>query len=98
VRYRYQIADADSQHELLVQQSVKATDDATLRIYQSIPEMQSFPVSVAIESRPATDFTIIVSGTSQLPSICRNSSIPTPQQSPPPLNVTARAMPLIPQE
>lgn len=98
VRYRWQVAEADCQHELLIQQSVRANDEATSQIYQVIPEMQSFPVSLAIEARPATDFTIVVAPASQLPSICRNSTVAPMQQNTPPLNVSAHVAPLLPQE
>lgn len=98
VRYRWQISDSDCQHELLVQQSVKANDENTSRIYQMIPEMQSFPVSVAMEAHPSTDFTIVISPNTQMPSICHNFINPTLQQKAPPLNISASAIPLMPQE
>ncbi len=98
VRYRWQIAEADCQHELLVQQSAKANDEETNRIFQAIPEVQGFPLSMALEARPATDFTIIISPLSQLPSICRNVPAPSLQQQAAPLNVSARAIPVLPQE
>jgi len=99
VKYRWQIASSDCQHELLVQQSMRADDQVTNKIYQSIPEIQNFPLSLAIEARPATDFTIIVSPDSQMPSICHNMlAATTLQQKAPPLNVSASAIPLMPQE
>lgn len=98
VKYRWQISDLDCQHELLVQQSIRANDENTNRIYQSIPELQSFPVSLAIESRPSSDFTIIVSPNTMLPSVCRNLINPTLQQRALPLNVSASATPVMPQE
>jgi len=99
VKYRWQIADSDCRHELLVQQSMRANDEATSKIYQSVPEIQNFPLSLALEARPSTDFTIIVTPESQMPSICR-SLLPAPvlQQKAPPLNVNAGAIPLMPQE
>ena len=69
VRYRWQIPEVECQHEMLVQQSLRANDEETAKIYKTIPEMEHYPVSVAIESRPASDFTIVVSPLSQLPSI-----------------------------
>lgn len=99
VRYRWQIAEVDCQHEMLVQQSIKATDEITGRIYQAIPETQSFPLSLAIEARPSTDFTIVVSPSSQLPSICQGFGVNnTLQQKAPPLNLSASVSPLLPQE
>lgn len=99
VRYRWQIPAVECQHELLVQHSMRATDDETSKIYQSIPEVKQFPISLAIESRPLTDFTIIVSPNSSMPSIVHEdpaSSTADANQLPmtdkkPPLNVSASA-------
>ena len=99
VRYRWQIPSVECQHELLVQHSLRATDDETSKIYQSIPEVKQFPVSLAIESRPLTDFTIIVSPNSQMPSIVHEepaastadaSQLPLSDKKPP-INVSASA-------
>ena len=98
VKYRWQISDLDCQHELLVQQSMKANDENTNRIYQAIPEMQSFPVSLAIESHPSADYSIIVSANTQLPSVCHKMMTPVVQQKALPLNVSASAAPVLPQE
>lgn len=76
VRYRWQTPDVECQHELLVQQSLRANDIETSRIYQTIPEIEKFPISLAIESRPVADFTLVVTATSSIPSI-----VPTAQSS-----------------
>ncbi len=98
VKYRYRIAESDCQHELLVQQSMRANDDETNKIYQLVPELQSFPLSLAIEARPYTDFTLVLSPQTQIPSVCRNFVSPSIQQKSPPLNASANAMPVMPQE
>jgi LCP family protein required for cell wall assembly len=99
VKYRYQIATCDCRHEMLLLQSLRAGDETEARICQAIPEMQNFPRSFALESRPATDFTIIISPETLMPSICRSQLSPaTLQAKAPPLNVSACAVPLLPQE
>lgn len=100
VRYRWQIPSVECQHELLVQHSLRATDDETGKICQSIPEIKQFPVSLAIESRPLTDFTIIISPNSLMPSIVHEepapsttadtNQLPIPDKKQP-LNVSASA-------
>ncbi|MBX9688418.1 MAG: LCP family protein [Candidatus Obscuribacterales bacterium] len=98
VRYRWQIADVDCQHELLVGQSNRANDEETNKLIQAIPELQSFPQSLAIESRPSSDFTIIISAASQMPSICHNVGAPNLQAKTLPLNVSASVTPILPQD
>lgn len=98
VRYRYQIAESDCQHELLVENSMKANDESTSKIYGAIPELQSFPVSLALEARPSTDYTIMLSPQSQMPSICHNVGAPALQLRSAPLNMRASAVPILPQE
>lgn len=98
VRYRYQIAESDCKHELLIQQSASANEENTNRLFQAIPETENFPVSLAIESHPATDFTLIVSRESQLPSICHKINAPRIQDKVPPLSLSAGVHPVLPQE
>ncbi len=99
IKYRFQIADADCQHELLIEQSPRANDESSGKMCQSIPELQNFPRSLAIEARPSSDFTIIISSDSQMPSICHGSmALPTILLKAPPLNVSATAIPILPQE
>lgn len=69
IKYRFQIAAGDCQHEVITQQSLRVSEDVYKRIYHAVPDLQGFPVSLTLESRPTTDFTIIISPTSQLPSL-----------------------------
>jgi len=99
VKYRFQIADVDCQHELLIEQSPRANDESSGKMCQSIPELQNFPRSLAIEAHPSSDFTIIISADSQMPSICHgNVALPTVLLKAPPLNMSATAIPILPQE
>ncbi len=74
VKYRWQIPLNECQHELICQQSVRADERATNRLAEAIPEFGAFPVSLAIETRPISDMSIILSPESRFLSIIR----PTP--------------------
>lgn len=76
VRYRWQMPESECQHEQIVQQSVRANDDSTDNIIKAVPEMRSYPVSVAIEQRPVTDFVIIMTPNSKLSSLPQNKPEP----------------------
>lgn len=98
IKGRWQVAKSDCQHELLMQQSPKANDEATNKIYESIPEMRNFPLSLAIETHPSTDFTIVVSSTSQMPSISQSQPAVTTVESKVPLTMNVTNFTRISQE
>lgn len=69
VKYRWQVPACECQHELLVQQSVRADDRSSAQLAGAVPELERFPVSVAIETRPLSDITIVMAMESKMPSI-----------------------------
>lgn len=94
VKYRWQIPANEAQHELLVQQSVRADDRATARLAEAIPEFSSFPVSLAIETRPISDLSIVIAAESRFPSIIRPTPI-TPQTQASPLRSFRPSTPVV---
>ncbi|MBY0357793.1 MAG: LCP family protein [Candidatus Obscuribacterales bacterium] len=75
VKYRWQTPEADCQHEQIIQQSVRANDESTAAIIKALPEAKAYPISVAIEQRPAADFVIVLTKNSQLPSLRLNAGL-----------------------
>lgn len=94
VKYRWQIPTNECQHELLVQQSVRADDRATNKLAEVIPEFGTFPVSLALETRPISDLSIIVSPESHFSSIVRPTPI-TLQKKVAPLHSFRPSAPLV---
>lgn len=75
VKYRWQVPACECQHELLVQQSVRADDRSSAQLSSAVPELERFPVSVAIETRPLSDITIVMAAESKMPSIVPPSPV-----------------------
>lgn len=93
VKYRWQVPASECQHELLIQQSVRADDRSTAQLAAVVPELESFPVSLAIETRPISDVSIVISTDSRMPSVVH----PTPmavQKHNPPLQAFRSSAPL----
>lgn len=69
VRYRWQMPDSECQHEQITQQSVRANEERTEEMFKAVPEIQSYPISIAIEQRPAVDMVISLTPHSQIASV-----------------------------
>ncbi len=66
VAYRWQAPLCECQHEQIIQNSFRADDYQTTTIKQAVPLMSRWPVVVALESRPPTDFTIVIPESSSI--------------------------------
>ena len=83
VKYRWQIPTAECQHELLVQQSVRADDRATVQLAESVPELEAFPVSLAIETKPLADLTIVMTPESRFLCVLHSAPMALQKRNPP---------------
>ncbi|MBI4533177.1 MAG: LCP family protein [Candidatus Melainabacteria bacterium] len=74
VRYKWQTPVSECQHEQIVQNSTRADDLQTKSLKDTIPVLATWPVVVALESRPLVDFTLVISQTN--PYLAVNVSAP----------------------
>jgi LCP family protein required for cell wall assembly len=61
VKYRCLAQVSECQHEQIVQRSARADEVAKSNLSRSVRELSSWPVTVAIESAPPCDFTLVIS-------------------------------------
>lgn len=61
VRYKWQCAVGDCQHEQIIQNSARADEEQTIALRKNLPDVANWPVVLAIDARPATDFTLVIS-------------------------------------
>lgn len=66
VAYRWQAPLSECQHEQVIQNSFRADDLKTSLLKTAVPAVANWPVVVALESRPAADFTLVVSQSSSI--------------------------------
>lgn len=74
VRYKWLVPAADCQHEHIVQLSARADDFATAKMREQLPDLNYWPVVLALEGRPCVDFTIVISpevsmATAEVPAV-----------------------------
>jgi LCP family protein required for cell wall assembly len=60
VRYMWLNSESDCQHEQITQSSGRADEGATEKLRSVCTDLKFWPVSLQMESRPITDFTIVV--------------------------------------
>ncbi|HEY9868783.1 MAG TPA: hypothetical protein V6D08_06425, partial [Candidatus Obscuribacterales bacterium] len=75
VAYRWQAPLSECQHEQVIQNSFRADDLKTNSLKTAVPALANWPVVVALESRPAADFTLVVS---QASSIALGTTVAAP--------------------
>ncbi len=63
VKYFMRIDTADSAHEQLQQNSIRADNDMTEKLLADMPMLQKWAVNIALDQRASQDFTIVVSPT-----------------------------------
>jgi LCP family protein required for cell wall assembly len=61
VQYRCAADASECQHAQIIQRSTRAGQSAENNLSASVKELTGWPVTVAIESRPASDFTLVMS-------------------------------------
>ncbi len=61
VRYKWLVPAADCQHEQIIQLSARADDFATAKMRELLPDLNYWPVVLALEGRPVADFTVVIS-------------------------------------
>lgn len=94
VKYRWQFPEIECQHTQLVACSVRADDDHIGELCKSIPEIKDFARSLAIESHPCSDFTLVISPDCRVPSVLDETpAAPQTRNAPP--NVGLPSAPLI---
>jgi LCP family protein required for cell wall assembly len=81
VRYKWLMPQADCQHEQIVQMSGRADDSTTDKIRTGLPDLGRWPVVLQLESRPLTDFQIVISPNVALTPIA--PVVPTAVVAPP---------------
>jgi len=60
VSYRWQAPTSECKHEQIIQNSFRADDSQTDTIRKAVPAISTWPVVVALESHPPTDFTMVI--------------------------------------
>jgi LCP family protein required for cell wall assembly len=76
VRYRWQIPEADCQHEQINQNSERADEIQTDTLRKALPDIKEWPVVISIESRPVSDFTLTISPSTTVSSATQVVSSP----------------------
>jgi LCP family protein required for cell wall assembly len=66
VRYKWQAPAVECQHEQITQNSERADEMQTEALRKNLPDAASWPCVLAIDSRPATDFTLVISPTTAI--------------------------------
>lgn len=69
VKYKTRADAADCAHEQLVLSSNRADDTVTERVRNALSNMSQWPVVVALESRPSSDFTVVISNDTPAPTV-----------------------------
>ncbi len=76
VRYRWQTAAADCQHEQINQNSERADEIQTDTLRKALPDIKEWPVVVSIENRPVSDFTLTISPSTTVSSVAGSGTSP----------------------
>lgn len=66
VRYKWQVAASDCAHSQIVENSGRPDPTTIANIYRTIPDLNGWPVVLAVSSRPDTDLTVVISPESSL--------------------------------
>lgn len=61
VKLKYRGDLADCQHEQIIQNSFRADDQLTFKLRNTMPLLDKWPVSMALDEHAPTDFTIVIS-------------------------------------
>lgn len=83
VKYKYQCALTDCQHEVISQNSARADDQQTASLRKCLPAVASWPVALALEPHTTTDFTLVVSPYTVVPGKIAAAPLPAPEAQQP---------------
>lgn len=67
VRYKIRTDISDCQHEQIIQNSLRADDQLTLRLRHTIPDLKNWATAVSLDLHSPTDFTLVLTPSSDLP-------------------------------
>lgn len=76
VRYKWQVPDAECQHEQINQNSERADEEQTTALRRNLPEVGSWPVVLSIDSKPLSDFTLVLSPSTSIVSATNVLTMP----------------------
>jgi polyisoprenyl-teichoic acid--peptidoglycan teichoic acid transferase len=79
-KYKYAADPSDCQHQQIIQMSARADDQTTGLLQKSLPKLSTWPVTLAVESRPSADFTLVLSPPEAISSTA-TSSVPVEDNS-----------------
>jgi len=60
VRYKYAADVSDCRHEQIIQMSARADDQTTTLVQKAVPALATWPITLAVESRPGADFMLVL--------------------------------------
>jgi LCP family protein required for cell wall assembly len=75
VKYKWQTAKEECQHEEIVLNSTKIDEQKTNELKNNLPDISKWPIILEISTSPVVDMTLIITPTTSLPAVANKAGI-----------------------